>query len=62
MIALLIAKIFVIISFTFVFIIAMKNQWGFASILFGFALLLSGANIITTDYNNSTVEEIKNEP
>ena len=40
----------------------MKNQWGFASILFGFALLLSGANIITTDYNNSTVEEIKNEP
>lgn len=62
MIALLIAKIFVIISFTFVFIIAMKNQWGFTSIFFGIALLIAGMNIVSTDYNNSTVEEIKNEP
>lgn len=62
MIVLLLAKIFVIISFTFVFIIAMKNKWGFTSLFFGIALLLSGVNIITTEYNNSTVEEIKNEP
>jgi len=40
----------------------MKNQWGFTSIFFGIALLIAGMNIVSTDYNNSTVEEIKNEP
>ncbi len=61
MLMLLLAKIFVIISFTFVFIIAMKNQWGFTALCFGIALLASGTNIIATEYH-STVEEIKNEP
>ena len=39
-----ILQIFIIVSFTFIFIIAMKNNWQLTAICFGLALLIVVCN------------------
>jgi hypothetical protein len=54
-----IVQVFVVISFTFIFIIAMKNQWQFTAICFGFALLMVGCDTMVKSgklYNEEVIQ------
>lgn len=54
-----ILQIFVVVSFTFIFIIAMKNQWQFTAICFGFALLMVGCDTMIKSgklYNEEVIQ------
>lgn len=54
-----IVQVFVVVSFTFIFIIAMKNNWQLTAICFGLALLIVGCDTMVKSgklYNGEVIQ------